>query len=154
MFKSIIIILFLTAKVYSQTPDSIILKLNWLSGSWISKQDNIIIEEMWMTANGNIMPGTGRTILPNKKTSFEFMRIAQTDSGIYFYGSPEGQITTAFKLLENGKRYILFENLQHDFPQRILYKLIEPGKLYARVEGIINNKMEFIEFNYLSNDEK
>jgi hypothetical protein len=41
----------------------------------------------------------------------------------------------SFCAVETGDRRVVFENLAHDFPQRILYWLDETGALHARVEG-------------------
>jgi hypothetical protein len=42
----------------------------------------------------------------------------------------------AFKLKELGERRVVFENLQHDFPQRIRYWLDAAGAMHARIEGL------------------
>jgi hypothetical protein len=49
--------------------------------------------------------------------------------------SPMGSPPTPFRLVEQGPSRVVFENLAHDFPQRILYWLDEAGALHARVEG-------------------
>jgi hypothetical protein len=40
-----------------------------------------------------------------------------------------------FKLVEAGEQRAVFQNLQHDFPQRILYWIDAAGALHARIEG-------------------
>ncbi len=40
--------------------------------------------------------------------------------------------------LEDGK--VVFENPEHDFPQRIIYERGDEGSLGARIEGIQNGK--------------
>jgi hypothetical protein len=41
---------------------------------------------------------------------------------------------------------VVFENLEHDYPQRIIYSLEPSGDLRARVEGIRGGKLEFDEW--------
>jgi hypothetical protein len=36
---------------------------------------------------------------------------------------------------------IVFENAQHDFPQRIIYWQTKPNELRARIEGTIDGKL-------------
>jgi hypothetical protein len=43
---------------------------------------------------------------------------------------------------------IVFENLAHDFPQRVGYQLVGPDSLMAWIEGPRNGKMKRIEFPY------
>jgi len=49
--------------------------------------------------------------------------------------SPGSRPAVAFKLVEAGERRAVFENKQHDFPQRILYWLDAAGAMHARIEG-------------------
>lgn len=46
----------------------------------------------------------------------------------------------AFKLVRNGPREAVFENPEHDFPQRIIYRLESDGALFARIEGVVSGK--------------
>jgi hypothetical protein len=41
---------------------------------------------------------------------------------------------------------VVFENAQHDFPQRVAYKLEPDGKLAARIEGTRNGSLRVIDF--------
>lgn len=155
MFRTAVILFFMITTlttILSQTGTTQVENFNWLAGAWITEQENTVIEEVWMAPRADLMTGMGRTVFANNKSFFEFMRIAKTDSGICFFGSPKGENTTPFKLTKAGENFIEFENLSHDFPQRILYKLIKSDKLYARVEGIVNNKLEFEEWNYSRNN--
>ncbi len=67
--------------------------------------------------------------------SFEFFRIQATDEGTFYFASPRSRPPVAFKLVELGERRAVFENREHDFPQRILYWLDAAGALHARIEG-------------------
>lgn len=44
------------------------------------------------------------------------------------------------EISSDGKRFV-FENPEHDFPQRIIYFFSSAGKLSARVEGEMNGKI-------------
>jgi len=151
MFKTAVILFSLITICLSQTETATIENFRWLAGAWITEQGNTVIEEVWMAPQGGMMPGMGRTVFSEDKTFFEFMRIARTDSGIYFFGSPKGENTTPFKLTRTEHNRIEFENPQHDFPQRIIYVLASPDNLTARVEGMVNGKLEYSEWNYRRN---
>ena len=42
---------------------------------------------------------------------------------------------TPFRLVESADKRAVFENKEHDFPQRILYWIDAAGALHARIEG-------------------
>jgi len=70
-----------------------------------------------------------------RMVSYEFLRIQATPEGIVYFASPSGAAVTPFKLAELGENRVVFENRQHDFPQRILYWTDSAGALHARIEG-------------------
>jgi hypothetical protein len=77
-----------------------------------------------------------------RKTSFEFMRIEQTDDGALVYqAQPAGRPATPFKLKSISESRVVFENAEHDFPQRIIYWR-KGEQLCARVQGTIGGKPE------------
>ena len=54
---------------------------------------------------------------------------------LFYFASPGARPPVAFELVESGERRAVFENKQHDFPQRILYWLDTAGAMHARIEG-------------------
>jgi hypothetical protein len=54
--------------------------------------------------------------------------------------SPLGRAPVAFRAVELSDSRVVFENREHDFPQRILYWL-DRGRLHARIEGKIQNSV-------------
>lgn len=107
--------------------------LSWMAGHWASTINGVEMEELWSSANGGVMLGLHRDI-SKKRTSFEFIRIAETKDGIVYLAQPGGQPPTPFKLTESTSNRVVFANPEHDFPKRIIYWLHE-GQLCARVEG-------------------
>ena len=116
-------------------------ELNWLSGYWTGVQEEIRMEELWLPASGRLMPGVHRDIDPLGKTFFEFLRIESTDTGLVYLASPAGKPAIAFPSCEIGERRVVFENLKHDYPQRILYWR-EGNRLHARIEGMVDNVLK------------
>ena len=45
-----------------------------------------------------------------------------------------------------GDNEVVFENLDHDFPQRVIYRLIDGRHLQGRIEGITSNGEAHVEF--------
>ena len=49
-----------------------------------------------------------------------------------------GQSTTGFTMTIVTNREVIFENPDHDFPQRIIYRLVSDEELLGRIEGTID----------------
>jgi hypothetical protein len=110
--------------------------LAWLAGSWGGTQDGIASEEHWTTADGDALVGMHKDVRSGKMISFEFLRIAvDAEQRVCYVSMPGGGAATSFCAVEAGDKRVVFENRQHDFPQRILYWLDTAGKLHARIEG-------------------
>ena len=62
---------------------------------------------------------------------------------------PSGQAEAAFPLKEIGENAVTFENPQHDFPQRILYRLVDKDTLVARIEGSLGGQARSADFPYV-----
>jgi len=116
--------------------------VRFLVGSWRHDGKGTAVEEHWMDADGGTMVGMGRTVREGKPAFFEFLRIEKTKDGLVYQASPAGRRPVPFKLVESGGNKATFENLEHDFPQRIRYWLDEQGRLRARVEDKDGTKGE------------
>ena len=82
------------------------------------------------------MLGVSRTVRGGKAVEHEFMSIREISAGqIAFIAHPSGQQEATFPLLRSGTSELVFENLKHDFPQRIIYRLTARDRLMARIEG-------------------
>ena len=112
----------------------------FMTGSWSSESNGVRMEEHWTSAAGGVMLGMHRDI--GKKTSFEFLRIEQAEDGsLVYHAQPSGRPATPFKLKSISDSKVVFENAEHDFPQRIIYWR-KGERLCARVEGTIGGKLE------------
>ena len=92
------------------------------------------------------MLGMSRTVVGDKATEFEFLQIRQQGPDVFYVAKPSGQAEASFKLIRHSDREAIFENSQHDFPQRIIYRLQHDGGLAARIEGKMNGADSGIDF--------
>ena len=113
----------------------------WMTGSWRAQLGPAQVEEHWTTADGGLMLGTNRTVGPKGKTSFEFLRIQEKDGKLAYVAQPGGNPATIFPMKSLTKSRVVFENLKHDFPQRVIYWR-DGERLCARVEGTMEGKVE------------
>ncbi len=137
--------------VAGQNKVTSIADLNGMAGCWERKDaaKKLLVSEQWMSPAGTSIFGMGRTVKSGKTVDYEFMRIEQRDDGIYFVAQPKANAEeTAFKLIRSTLNEFVFENKEHDFPQRVIYKLQE-AKMTGRVEGTMNGKERGIDFPYV-----
>ena len=95
-----------------------------------------------------MMLGTGQTMKDGKTVEFEFMRIHEEKGETFFTAKPSGQPEASFKLISYKDGKVVFENPQHDFPQRVIYGKQPDGSLLARIEGEMNGQKRGIEFPF------
>jgi hypothetical protein len=114
---------------------------SWMAGRWTGTESGVKMEEHWTNGDGGLMLGMHRDVAANGKTAFEFLRIEKRGDSLVYLAMPGGKPATAFPLKSMTSDKIIFENKQHDFPQRIAYWR-DGAKLCARVEGTIGGKEE------------
>ena len=113
--------------------------LEWLAGTWVSETARGKVTESWLGPGNGLMVAANLSTFAGGKRTFEFLRIADTAEGFSYYASPGGKPPVEFRVKEIGERRVVFENAQHDFPQRILYWR-DGERLVARIEGTIAGK--------------
>ncbi len=82
------------------------------------------------------MLGVGRTVKNGKTIDYEFMKIQLNPQGqLVFVAKPSRKPEAEFTMTQLSADAVTFENLQHDFPQRVIYRLAAGDRLAARIEG-------------------
>lgn len=115
----------------------------FLAGTWAGEEGGLSMEEHWTPPAGGLMLGLHRDVAKGKAVFFEFLRIEATPKGIVYLASPKGAPATPFPLVESVGNRAVFENREHDFPTRIIYRLTSDGSLHARVEGTKKGRPAF-----------
>lgn len=121
--------------------------LTWLAGCWFGRSGKNEFREHWMRPAGGLMLGMGRTMSGSKVLSHEAMRIELDAAGVpVFVAKPSDKPEASFKSVKFDAAGIVFENPDHDFPQRIKYQLKSDGTLDARIEGNLKGREARIEY--------
>ena len=121
-----------------------------LSGCWERRDDakKMFVSEQWMAPAGTSILGMGRTVNNGKTVDFEFMRIEERPDGIFFVARPAANTgETSFQLKNLTKIEATFENPDHDFPQRVIYRWTA-NSLTGRIEGTRKGKSTGIDFPF------
>lgn len=117
-------------------PPAKIEQLAWLAGQWRLLKAGRITDEHWMAPAGGVMLGMARTVAKGKLLEYEFTQIREGPGGDLFYvARPSGQKEAAFKMSSLTANEVVFENPEHDFPQRIIYTRQADGSILAAIEG-------------------
>lgn len=107
-----------------------------MKGCWELNENGRVTTERWSAPTENLMLGTSQTVKGTKTVSFEFLRVANSGLGLVYVALPSSaKEPTSFMSLKMGDKEIVFENLKHDFPQRIIYRQTAADSLFARIEG-------------------
>ena len=108
--------------------------LAWLAGYWVADDGASRTEEQWLPPAGGTMLGVGRTVSGRETVHHEWLRIEAREGAIVYVASPATQARADFTLVPSDTpRTATFENLEHDYPQRIVY-VRDGHRLEARIE--------------------
>jgi hypothetical protein len=113
--------------------------LQWLSGTW--KRTNItkpgrVQNETWKRSSVDEWVGIGVTMQQNDTVFIEKISIRFAGGILYYIADvPENKQPVYFRFTELSNNGFVCENPDHDFPKRIVYRLIDKNKLIAQVSG-------------------
>ena len=94
------------------------------------------------------MVGVGRTVRGDTLVEFELVVIREQGDQLAYEAHPSGQPSAVFLSRTLTDSTVVFENLEHDFPQRIGYQRNGPNTLLAWIEGSQQGQFRRIEFPY------
>ncbi|MGZ8844528.1 MAG: DUF6265 family protein [Pyrinomonadaceae bacterium] len=126
--------------------------LGWMAGGWqTDSAGRAVSEEHWTRPAAGSMIGMSRTRVGDRTVSYEFLRLEERGEAIYYVASPKGRCpATDFKLTRLSGQEAVFENPQHDFPKRIIYRKNSDGGLTAIVDAGEGTKSEKFEFKAMT----
>ena len=122
-------------------------KLGWMQGCWMATGAEKGTVEQWTSSEGGSMFGLSRTVKGGKTMEFEFVQIREVARGqLAYIAQPSGLPPVTFPLARQDGGAFVFENLAHDFPQRVIYRPDGAQGMMARIEGMSKGKLKGIDF--------
>ncbi|GGM86084.1 hypothetical protein GCM10010967_17840 [Dyadobacter beijingensis] len=126
-------------------------KLAPITGTWVTKRSRGDIYETWKRTSKKEFAGLSFTLAGVDTTPLEKVRLYITGSEIVYAPVAIGQnddkeVLFRLKSIEGGR--FVFENLQHDFPKRIVYDFKTNDSLYAHIEGEVNGQSRRVNYPY------
>ena len=129
------------------TPDPAA-EVSWLLGCWRSESEGIVTVERWQAAGDGKLVGDSRTTRGDELLASEKLTIEPIEGGYTYNSLPSGQSFTVFKSTTVQRGDAVFENPEHDYPQRILYRQPSADELHARIEGNVDGKLKSSEWSF------
>ena len=120
----------------------------WLQGCWELSAPDRSVEEQWMAPRGRTMLGVSRTVRGGSLSDYELVVIRERGEQLTYEARPAGQAAATFVSRATTASTVVFENLEHDFPQRIGYERKGANLLTAWIEGPQKGQTRRIEFPY------
>lgn len=111
-------------------------KLDWIVDRWIYTDSKEITYENWVKTNDSLYSGESYTVRDGDTVFNEQLKIGKVGDDVYYTAIVKhhpGPVT--FKLIDIDNNRAVFENPEHDFPNRITYGLRDNSILYAKAEG-------------------
>ncbi|TDH23228.1 hypothetical protein EXU57_17275 [Segetibacter sp. 3557_3] len=136
---------------FQNAPQVAFNQLALLKGTWKMLAPEGWIYENWKAGAAGILMGRSYKLNGTDTILFETIVLKHDQSGVYYIPSTENQNNRqpiTFTLVGNTNKRFVFENKGHDFPQRIIYELVNPDSLAARIEGSRNRKFRFRDYAF------
>ncbi len=127
-------------------------RLAYMRGMWQMKTPDGMLIEHWQPASDTEWQGYGIMTSTAGDTLFkEALRLIQTGDTLWYIPTVANQNAdkeVRFKEKELSERKVVFENLNHDFPQRIAYEQTSDSTLYAYIEGMKDGNVVRSDFKF------
>ncbi|MFV8379679.1 DUF6265 family protein [Flavobacterium sp. LB3R33] len=154
MLQKTTLILLLLAVVSCKNSDSNknekIKAASWLLGNWENKAVDGTLTEYWDKVNDSTFQAQSYFIKEKDTVHFESIVLQQKGENLTYTATVKGQNNdkpVAFKLTTATDKQVSFENLKHDYPQKISYTQITPDSLVAKISGIQQGKPSSEQFS-------
>lgn len=117
-------------------------QLAWVSGIWTSYSDEGLLTEKWEQVNDSTLEGKTTFVAGGEVQFSEITVILQEGDKLTYTATVSVQNDgkpVDFNLTSIGNQFAVFENPEHDFPQKIRYEM-KGDSLIATVSGKENGK--------------
>lgn len=119
-------------------------KAQWLIGHWQNKSAKGLLTEAWNKENDSTLVGQSYFIANGDTLFVENIRIEQRDGNLSYIPTVRDQNNgqaVYFTLTRSTDSTLVFENPEHDFPQKIVYKMIAKDSLVAEVSAVVDGRV-------------
>lgn len=133
---------------YSEKDFSI---LQGLTGTWKMETAKGIIYENWKGVESHKLMGKSFKLKNTDTIVLERVELTYKNGEIFYIPTvtnQNNQQPVPFQLISTSNKKFVFENKEHDYPQRVIYHLLSADSVHARIEGTKNGKELSSDFFY------
>lgn len=117
--------------------------VEWILGEWATSPSRVVIREHWHRVSDVTFEGESVTssVADDDVVNFETLRLVAMSDGVFYIAKvTDNDLPIPFRLTQCSDDFAVFENPDHNAPQRLIYRLLEvssPGaaRLEIRLEG-------------------
>lgn len=112
--------------------------IGFLAGCWAGTMGSLDMREQWSEPEAGLMLGSTRYLRNGDVAGFEFGMFSEEEGGVTLWPYPSGERSEhgfpLVRIADDGREFV-FENMEHDFPVRIVYARTGVDELAPRIEG-------------------
>lgn len=126
-------------------------RLDVLLGKWKMVKGTSVVYEEWKKDNSKQLKGLSYKVTGWDTTYLETVRLFYHKHKIFYAPTAYGQnkdMEVQFELVDLKGSEFKFENVKHDFPQRIVYEPIGQDSVHAYIEGTMNGKSHRSDYHF------
>ncbi len=115
-----------------------ITKASWMIGQWQNSSPQGVLSENWKQENDSMFSGESFFVVGKDTLFSEAIQIIQEKDELFYIPTVPDQnngLPVRFKLTTESDSILVFENPDHDFPQRIKYMRIGKDSIVAEISG-------------------
>lgn len=124
-------------------------RASWLIGEWENNFDGARMFEGWVMTSDSLMTGLSYTIENGDTVAYETISLVQRGVDLFYIptvSDQNNQEPVEFLLTAFSDSTLVFENPNHDFPQKISYINYGGDSLLAEISGIYEEEPASIQF--------
>ena len=130
-------------------PKNRLQQAGWLIGTWENSSEIGDFTEIWTKANDSVYKAESYVVKRNDTLFSEFIKLEEVHGKLAYIVSVPGQNNekpVRFEMTSGTDKEMVFENPEHDFPNKITYIKITDDSIVAIISGMQKGKPTKEEF--------
>ena len=124
-------------------------KAKWLIGEWKCVTTKRVLHEVWWVKNDSCLAERSYFLKNADTVQLETVNLEEHQGKLFYIPTLKDENNgkpVLFKQTSATQNQLVFENLEHDFPQKITYTRITADSLLAETSGIVNGQFRNVQF--------
>ena len=120
-------------------------KANWFLGRWENNSSEGNLSESWKKLNDSTFFGESYFVIENDTVFAETIQLEERNEKLSYIVTVPNQNEekpVSFELTKNSQHQLIFENPNHDYPNKIIYNQIGADSLVAEISGMKEGKLK------------